>query len=177
MAKLLNGTLTVNYEKNSGTNYLLKIPLSQDDEFYSEYHNNPDEITDGLMEAPDIKNSPKSKILLVEDNIANLNIIEIFLHDLYEIDSTTTGEEAIIKSGITKYDLIIMDISLGSGLNGISTLKEIRKNKEYINIPVLAVTGFALSDDRDNIIRAGFNEYLAKPFTRKQLLYMVKKLL
>lgn len=177
MAKLLNGSLSVNYEKNSGTDYLLKIPLSQEDELYSEYSNNPEKKSDTNANSSVIGNSTKPTILLVEDNIANLNIIEIFLHDLYEIDSATTGEEAIIKSGITKYDLIIMDISLGTGLNGISTLKEIRKNKEYVHTPVLAVTGFALSDDRDNIIRAGFNEYLAKPFTRKQLLYMVKKLL
>ena len=177
MAKLLNGSLTVNYDKNSGTNYMFKIPLSQDDEFYSEYGNISEDKSDSNVKSSAIKNPGKQKILLVEDNIANLNIIEIFLHDLYEIDSATTGEEAIIKSGITKYNLIIMDISLGSGLNGISTLKEIRKNKEYVDTPVLAVTGFALSDDRDNIMRAGFNEYLAKPFTRKQLLYMVKKLL
>lgn len=174
MAKLLNGNISLESERGKGSKFFLKIPLHEDDEFISEYYLNEQNDFEGKQNYPNTQDS-KPNILLVEDNITNINIVEIFLQNLYNIDSTTTGEDAIAKTLAKKYDLIIMDINLGQGLNGIMTVQEIRKNKNYENTPIIAVTGYALYGDREKLLNSGFNEYLAKPFTRRQLVFIIKK--
>ena len=132
MAKLLNGNISLESERGKGSKFFLKIPLHEDDEFISEYYLNEQNDFASKQNYPNTQDS-KPNILLVEDNITNINIVEIFLQNLYNIDSTTTGEDAIAKTLAKKYDLIIMDINLGQGLNGIMTVQEIRKNKNYEN--------------------------------------------
>jgi CheY-like chemotaxis protein len=113
-------------------------------------------------------------ILIVEDNEMNIEVIQNFLKE-YKSSTALTGDDAIKLSKENSFSLILMDINLRRGLNGIETLKEIRKIAGYENTPVLAVTGFAMMGDREKLLAEGFNDYLPKPFTSDELKHIVKK--
>ena len=70
-----------------------------------------------------------------------------------------------------------MDINLGYGINGIDTMKEIRKIKGYKEVPIIAVTGYTMSGDRDSLIAQGCTHYLAKPFDQASILGIMNDVL
>ncbi|MEI7484973.1 MAG: ATP-binding protein [Ignavibacteriota bacterium] len=111
----------------------------------------------------------KPAFLLVEDNKTNKVLIKRFLLNNYNIDDVSSGRAALEIIGKKKYRLIMMDINLGLGMNGIETANEIKKVKGYGNVPIVAVTGYALAGDKEKILMNGFDGYISKPFTREAL--------
>ena len=69
-----------------------------------------------------------------------------------------------------------MDINLGQGMDGTQAMHEIRQQLGNENLPVIAVTGFAGKEDRDNFLQAGFNDFIAKPFERQEVLRVLENL-
>lgn len=120
-------------------------------------------------------NKKKRSLLVVEDDDINLSVILAFLSKEYDLDTATNGLEAIEKANKKKYDGILMDINLGGGITGIEVTKEIRKNSEYTNTPIIAITAFAMEGDREEFIASGCTDYISKPFTRNDLLQLIKK--
>jgi PAS domain S-box-containing protein len=104
-------------------------------------------------------------ILCIEDNIINQEVIEnIIANKGYRYLSAYNGKEALESLKNNKIDLILMDIQLPE-LNGFETTKIIRCGEENIrNIPIIAMTAYAMREDRDKCIRAGMNDYISKPF-------------
>ena len=68
-----------------------------------------------------------------------------------------------------------MDINLGLGIDGIEVTKEIRKIDSYKNIPVIALTGYALEQDRDYFLSHGFDYFVVKPFSKGDLLNVINQ--
>lgn len=119
----------------------------------------------------------KKKILLVEDNPATIEVIKKALEFLgYDLLVAQDGKEAVEKSASFMPDLIVMDISLPR-MDGLEATSLIRKNPKTVKIPVLAATARALPGDREKCLRAGCNDYIAKPFTHRELDRAIKKLL
>lgn len=112
----------------------------------------------------------KPHVLLVEDNKTNKVLIKRFLSNNFNVDEVSSGLAAIDIIQKVKYDIILMDINLGLGMNGIETAAEIRKIKDFKDIPIIAVTGYALSGDKEMILDNGLNGYVSKPFTRETLI-------
>ena len=124
-------------------------------------------------------NSPFAgrKILIVDDNKLNIKVAIRALSSFnFEIDDALSGQECIdkIKAG-NKYDLILMDIMM-PGLSGVQTLEEL-KNDPNFKTPVLALTADAVQGSKERYLKAGFNDYLAKPFTKDQIKEKLNKLL
>jgi len=101
------------------------------------------------------------KVLVVEDNPLNMDlVIEILVARGFTVHEAINGEDAISKAEAENYDLILMDIEL-PGIDGVEVTKILKaKNK---NIPVIALTSYAMKGDRDRFLTAGFDEYLSKP--------------
>lgn len=118
----------------------------------------------------------KRSLLIVEDDDINLSVIIAFLSKEYDIDSATSGLEAIEKANAKKYDAILMDINLGSGINGIEVTKELRNNADYADTPIIAITAFAMDGDKEEFIAGGCTDYISKPFTRNEILTLMKKI-
>lgn len=118
----------------------------------------------------------KRSLLIVEDDDINLSVIIAFLSKEYDIDTATSGLEAIEKANSKKYDAILMDINLGSGITGIEVTKELRKNSDYANTPIIAITAFAMDGDKEEFIAGGCTDYISKPFTRNEILTLMKKI-
>jgi CheY-like chemotaxis protein len=94
------------------------------------------------------------------------------------VDTAENGEKALQLVIKHKYDIILMDIVLGYGMNGIETTKEIRKIKGYAAIPIVAVTAYAMPEDKAKFISEGLTHYISKPFElsefRKFIVEMLK---
>lgn len=127
------------------------------------------------IDSTPIKRLPK--ILLVEDDEISKDVMKLFLRGFVEVDSSTNASTAAEKVKTNKYELILLDINLGRGPTGIDLIKEIRSLSEYKTTPVIAVTAFAMKGDKEEFLSAGFDFYLAKPFTREELRATIKKYL
>ncbi|MCQ8185543.1 response regulator [Parvularcula maris] len=116
-------------------------------------------------------------ILVVEDNELNMKLF----HDLlevqgYRIVQTGRGTEAYQLVKDERPDLIIMDIQLPEK-SGLEVTKELKADPEIRDIPVIAVTAFAMRDDEERIRAAGCDDYLAKPISVTEFLEKVKRVL
>ena len=119
----------------------------------------------------------KRKILLVEDNPATIDVIQKELEFLgYESIVAEDGKEGVDKATSILPDLIIMDISLPK-MDGLEASTAIRKNPKTQTIPILAATARALPGDKEKCLQAGCDDYIAKPFTHRELGAVIKKLL
>ena len=117
------------------------------------------------------------KILLVEDNPATVDVIQKELEFLgYDSVVAKDGVEAIEMALAQLPDLIIMDISLPK-VDGLKATSMIRSNPKIQSIPILAATARALPGDREKCLQGGCDDYIAKPFTHRQLGAAIEKLL
>jgi two-component system, cell cycle response regulator DivK len=122
---------------------------------------------------PDILQS--KNIVIAEDDETNFLLIKEYLeYTKANILWTKDGKETIRIVDINKnIDLVLMDIQLPE-VNGFEALQTIRR--KHPKMPVVAITAYAVSGDRERGLKAGFNEYLAKPVSRKTLMDVILKL-
>jgi len=118
----------------------------------------------------------KPLILIVEDVESNYLYLNAVLSKLAaRVEWVKNGLEAVdFAKKNSDIDLILMDLQMPE-MNGYDATREIRKI--YPDLPIIAQTAFAMSDDRAKAIEAGCNDYLAKPIRSKDLLEMVNKYL
>jgi two-component system cell cycle response regulator DivK len=102
-------------------------------------------------------------VLVVEDNQLNMELVQDVLQSMgFTVHGAEKGNKAVEMAQKEKYDLIIMDIELPD-IDGIETTRLIRSRPEYKNTPIIAVTAFAMSGDREKFIASGFDDYIPKP--------------
>lgn len=115
-------------------------------------------------------------ILMVEDDELNIKMVSSFLKEKFEIESARSGEEAIKRLLEKKFDIILMDIGLKKEMSGIEVTQKLRKMTEYKVTPIVALTAYALSGDKQRILDAGCSHYLSKPFTKHQLINLLENI-
>jgi len=119
----------------------------------------------------------KARVLVVEDN---KDLIDLFSRQLqilgFQVSVAKNGVEALAVALTDHPDVILMDIEM-PGMNGLETVSRIRANPETRRIPVMAITGWAFRNSRQTYMASGFNDYIAKPFTHKELLPAIAQLL
>lgn len=115
------------------------------------------------------------KVLLVDDDESIFYLIKVLLRTEYMVDCFNTAESAIKAAKENEYNLMLVDINLGSGMSGIDVLREIRSLQNCINTPVIAITAFAMTGDREEFLNMGFTEYISKPFNKTQLLNTIER--
>jgi len=101
-------------------------------------------------------------VLVVEDNLDNMITIKAMLSGNYTVLEATCGDESIEMVKKHSINLILMDIAL-PGMDGLEAFKTIKKLPGKKNIPVIAITANAMTNDRDKILAYGFDAYIAKP--------------
>ncbi len=116
-------------------------------------------------------------ILIVEDEPKNLTL----LRDLLQVSGYTTIEATDGKQGVelaktSKPDLILMDIQMPI-MDGLEVTRILKENATTSNIPVLALTSYAMKGDKERIFEAGCDGYLTKPIDIKELLKQVAEYL
>ena len=111
-------------------------------------------------------------IAVVEDNADNRLLLHAFLSDKYEIREYETGPAALEGLRGKMPDLVLLDVSL-PGMDGLAVLSHLRADEKLKKLPVVALTAHAMHGDRERFLKAGFDEYVAKPIIDEQILYGV----
>jgi two-component system cell cycle response regulator DivK len=113
-------------------------------------------------------------ILYVEDNEANRKIVrQLLKHTSYALIEAYDGEEGVNAAFEKKPDLILMDIQLPK-ISGIEAIRRIRAHAVMAATPIIAITSFALSGDDQKAKDAGATAYLAKPYSPRDLLALIR---
>jgi len=118
------------------------------------------------------------KILVVEDNDMNMQLVEFLLEEGgYDIVKATSGEEALAitrdASGIAP-DLILMDIHL-PGMDGLSVVRAMKAEPRTSSVPILALTAHAMRGDKDRFLEAGCDGYISKPIDVKTFIASIEQ--
>ncbi|MBU2426965.1 MAG: two-component sensor histidine kinase BarA [Gammaproteobacteria bacterium] len=129
------------------------------------------------LPAKSIPTPPKSqlRVLTVDDNEANLKLINTLLRDLVEhIDSAHNGAEAWQKASQSHYDVIFMDINMPV-MDGVAACQRIQQSSLNEATPIIAVTAHTLDGERERLMSLGFNEFLSKPLDEQMLHFALKE--
>ncbi len=114
-------------------------------------------------------------ILIVEDNEDNYTLAKkILTHFGYEVVIKSTGKDALFWCNQNIPSLILMDISLPD-IEGTDVTKKLRLKSEYKNVPIIALTAYAMESELQKAIHSGCNSYLTKPFMPMDLIKKVKE--
>lgn len=113
-------------------------------------------------------------VLIVDDSPTEVHVIRTYLENHgFETDAANDGEEGLAKARHLRPDLVIMDIVM-PGMNGYQATRELSKNPDTADIPVLMVTTKGNETDRIWGLRQGAVDYLVKPVTEQQLVEKVR---
>lgn len=118
----------------------------------------------------------KPRLLHVEDSAQIRLLVSIFLKNEFEIESVENGEEAIKLADSGNFDLILMDINLGSGMDGFETTKKIREISQHSDTPIIALTTNDYDHVREECISSRMNAYIQKPFDKAYLLGTIREI-
>jgi signal transduction histidine kinase/CheY-like chemotaxis protein len=173
----MGGTISVRTEEGAGSEFIVSLMLNEIE---------PTVEADMFpMERVASENSSRSetqpppgervvKILVAEDNLVNQKFISVALKKLgFEFDITNNGKEAVERLGDNHYSLVFMDIQMPE-MDGLEATERIRKSGRK-DIPIIALTAAALSEDLNRCIDIGMNDYITKPISIDRLRQTIEK--
>ena len=113
-------------------------------------------------------------ILYVEDDAINALVVKKLLKNVFDVTHVADGEACMTMVAESSFDAILMDINLGKGkMDGVQTLHKLREEVRSHPYIVIAVTSYALPEDRERFLLEGFDEYMAKPVDRLKLITLL----
>ncbi|MHB1702070.1 MAG: response regulator [Acidobacteriaceae bacterium] len=113
-------------------------------------------------------------VLVAEDNQVNRELVtEILTAAGYAVVEAVDGEDLLARLEEKLPDIVLVDLQMPK-LDGLGALRKIRERAEWRSLPVIACTAFAMQDDREKALRAGFDGYLSKPITMSGLLAAIQ---
>lgn len=111
----------------------------------------------------------RSRILVADDDVALVRILEAVLRgDGYDVDVAFDGDELLSKAGMTRYDLVLVDIEMPKG-DGLSACRRLRSLDGYRDTPFVVLTARTRQDDMAAAFDAGITDYIRKPFALPQV--------
>jgi CheY-like chemotaxis protein len=114
-------------------------------------------------------------ILVVDDNEVNLRLLTAVLKTRgYGLIEARSGEVAVTAITDQQPALVLMDVQM-PGMSGLDVARIVRATPDHGDLPLIAITAMAMKGDREEILAAGFNDYLAKPYKMAELLDIVAK--
>lgn len=115
------------------------------------------------------------EILLVEDDHINMLVAKMLLKDSFSVETAISGQEALELAESKNFDAFLLDINLGFGkMSGVEVLQALRAMPNYKNTPIYAVTSYASDEDKESLLKQGFNRHFAKPIDKDEIITWVK---
>ena len=116
-------------------------------------------------------------ILYVEDNEVNRRLVQdLLIPTTYRLIEATDGESGMVMARQEHPDLILMDVQLPK-VSGIEATRTLRGEPATAQTPIIAITSFALAGDEEKAMAAGATAYMAKPYSPRDLLGLIRRLL
>jgi len=168
LVHLMGGNIWVESEEGSGSVFQLELPEKSPAGIV------PKETEPGIqVSSPDI--DKKFSIMVVDDDSDSIELYQALLTSIgHAVTKALTGYDALkMLEQKQKPDLILLDVSMPV-LSGTDTLRIIKER--YPDLKVVAQSAHALTGDRDRFLKAAFDEYLPKPFSKEQLTGIISKL-
>jgi CheY-like chemotaxis protein len=133
--------------------------------------------TDPVFEHQSSDQRERKRHALVVDDVADVtDLLSVVLtHEGYEVVTADSAYAAIEAAREHKFDVVISDIGM-PGMNGYDLARTLRAIPGYEKVPMVAVTGFSMFDDRRRSLDAGFNAHLTKPIEPRALLDLIEHL-
>lgn len=170
LTKLHNGRVSVKSEEGQGSQFVIALPWVTDSE------SRTDAGVDWMMASAEVEKKAVSAeytpplVLLAEDNDINIATLYDFLEFRgCKIIIAHDGLEAVKMAKEHMPDLILMDVQMPN-MDGLEATRLLREDPSTINIPIIALTGLAMSGDRERCLAAGASDYLSKPFQLDDLI-------
>ena len=118
----------------------------------------------------------KPRALIVDDAPDVLDMLAMLLQQSgYEVATASTAPDALSAAQSGAFNIIVSDIGM-PGMNGYELVKALRALPDYQVVPMIALTGFAMYEDRERALAAGFNAYLTKPIDPASLIELMERL-
>jgi two-component system cell cycle response regulator DivK len=129
------------------------------------------------MSAGDLPKSVPKRILIVEDNELNMKLLNDVLEAYgYDIVKTDSGAAVLELARTHRPDLVLMDIQLPD-VSGLDAVRQLKGDPETREIPVIAVTAFAMAGDERRALDSGCDGYIAKPIMLREFLATIEEYL
>lgn len=167
LVRMMKGDLAAESKPDEGSTFILSFTKAGWEDHLIDIQKTQ------VSQAPAAGN--KCSALLVEDDEANLQVASKYIEHLCMVDRARDGISALTLAGQKRYNIILMNINLGDGPDGIETARAIRQLQGYKEVPIVAVTGYAMQGDRDRFVTEGFNGYISKPYDKGALIVEVEK--
>ena len=168
MVELMKGEISIVSESGLGSTFTVKIPYKQPDAV---------ERVESEIELREYKFSPDNKVLAVEDNAMNQEMLRALFNELnIELIIAENGKEGVSKAFEHQPDLILMDIHMPV-MDGYTATRLIRENPALAEIPIVALTADAFKEQKRKALKSGINAYISKPLDLQEFMPMLKKYL
>ncbi|MDP4232376.1 MAG: ATP-binding protein [Bacteroidota bacterium] len=177
LVTLMNGTIQVQSEQGKGTVVTLRFPLvavGRKPAVASQ--SKAEAVIQPPAEAEEEDTTDEGLVLVVEDNEETQRLLEAYLRGHYRVVCASNAQSVMLAIRKEIPTAILMDVNL-PGRDGLAITRDIRAGRLCPNVPIVALTAFAMTGDRERCLEAGCNEYLPKPATRREVLEIVGRVI
>ena len=166
LIELMGGTVVVTTEYGEGSKFIITLDQRIDNVIVNNSHSE----SSGMLDLTD------KKLLIVDDNPLNLKVAtKLFERYNAIIDTCDSGFKCLTKiTNGEAYDLILMDDMMPK-MSGTETLHKLKESSSF-NIPVIALTANAITGMKDKYLNEGFNDYLAKPIDKDEMISVLGRI-
>jgi PAS domain S-box-containing protein len=163
LVEMIGGTIDVESRKGEGTIFTIRLPKMREPSVATSA------VAKSTLPANGSGNAAR-KILVVEDNVTTRQLLDRMLQGAFDATIVADAETALSVARKQSFDVVLLDINLGQGMDGIDLMHALRQIPDFSACPMVAVTAYALPEDAARFCDEGFDHYLAKPFTRAEIL-------
>ncbi len=172
LVAIMGGELSIDNSEGSGTTIYLSVPFKS--------HENQQK-REGVESRETTKASTASRRILVvdDDEVGLLSAAQLLEKTGYAVTTATDGQQALNLVSDKDFDLVLMDVQM-PGMNGVETTKAIREgaaSKEKRAIPIIAMTAYAMTSDKERFLAAGMDGYVAKPVDMGELMKVIEQVM
>jgi CheY-like chemotaxis protein len=167
----MGGDVTVESEPGVGSTFTLTFVAEA---AMQDHAGKPAEPFASAASETELRNLRGIKILLVDDNAVNRQVVKLFTAQLSaRYVEAVNGQEALDRLRDEKFDIVLLDVHMPV-MDGKEAIRRIRGSREpWAELPVIALTADAMSGDRERYLALGMTDYVSKPLDQRELTHKI----